>query len=315
LASIPVTLLTGFLGAGKTTLLQSVLTRVDARRICVVENEFGAANIDSEVIETLGPGLVRRLTGCICCAVRTDLVATFQDLAQVCHAQGVERVVVETTGMAEPAELVPLFRRNGPIAEGFRLAGVVTVADAVHVAVDVENSPVAQSQVAVADLLVLNKRDQVTPAALQAAEFALHSVNPLARRLTTEHGLCPPEVFFAEVPPGLRLWPAGAEGHHHGDVAAHLITDEGPHDLRRIRTWLRRVLKRHGDDFLRTKGFVHASGARRVLLQSVRAHLESRPFSPFAPGEPPRTQLVMIGVGLDPISLGEGLRGCRLRGG
>jgi G3E family GTPase len=311
LASIPVTLLTGFLGAGKTTLLQHVLTHVDARRICVVENEFGAANIDSEVIETLGPGLVRRLTGCICCAVRTDLVATFRDLAQVCHAQGVERVVVETTGMAEPAELVPLFRRHGPIAEGFRLAGVVTVADAAHVAIDVENSPVAQSQVAVADLLVLNKRDRVSPTSLAAAERALRAVNPLARLITTERGVCAPDDFFAETAPGLRVWPVGNTGHSHGDLAAHLIEDEGPHDLRRIRSWLRRVLKKHGDDFVRTKGFVHAGRARRVLLQGVRSHLESTPFGVFRPGDAAATRLVLIGVGLDPVSLREGLRACR----
>jgi G3E family GTPase len=310
-AAIPVTLLTGFLGAGKTTLLQHVLQHVDPRRICIVENEFGAANIDSEVIETLGPGLVRRLTGCICCAVRTDLVATFQDLAEVCRAQGVDRVVVETTGMAEPAELVPLFRANGPLARGFRLAAVVTVADATHVAVDVENSPVAQSQVAVADLLVLNKRDQVTPEALAAAEGALRAVNPLARLFVTAHGACPAEVFLADAPPAVRIELHAPAGHHHGDIAAHLVVDEGPHDLRRVRAWVRSILKRHGDDFLRTKGFVHARRARRVLLQSVRGHIEMRSFGTFEPPDPPRTRLVVIGVGLDPSALDAGLRGCR----
>lgn len=311
LAPLPVTLLTGFLGAGKTTLLRHVLTEAGAARICVVENEFGAANIDSEIVETLGPGLVRRLNGCICCAIRTDLVATFRDLAEVCRAQGVDRVIVETTGMAEPAELVPLFRPGGPVGPTFRLASVVTVADALHVAVDLMNSPIAQSQIAVADLLVLNKADLVSAAHLADASRALRATNPLARLHVTQHGHCPAELVLGDAPPALRVLPPD-QPHSHGDLRTHLAVDPGPHDLRRLRAWLRSFHRAHRDDLLRCKGFVHASRGRRVLLQGVRERTVTEPFGRFPEGETPETRLVFIGLSLDPDTLDTCLERCRI---
>ena len=306
------TLLTGFLGAGKTTILRHVLNEGGAARICVVENEFGAANIDSEIVETLGPGLVRRLNGCICCAVKTDLVATFTDLAAVCRAQGVERVVVETTGMAEPAELVPLFRAGGPIGAAFRLAAVVTVADATHIAVELENSPIAQSQVAVADLLVLTKTDLVSSAHAFRADSALQGANPLAERIAAVNGACSPALFFADAAPTFRILPA-AGPHAHGDVGSHVITDAGPHDLRRLRGFLSRFTRDHRDDLLRCKGFVHASRGRRVLLQGVRERFSTEAFGRFSSAEARQTQLVFIGLSLDETALRKGLEACRIR--
>lgn len=319
---IPVTLLTGFLGAGKTTVLRHVLNVGGAERICVVENEFGAANIDSEIVETLGPGLVRRLNGCICCAVKTDLVATFADLAAVCRAQGVERVVVETTGMAEPAELVPLFRAGGaversaaaggpagPLGAAFRLASVVTVVDTTHIATDLANSPIAQSQVAVADLLILTKSDLVSPAHLLAAMAAVQGVNPLADRLVAVNGVCTPSLFFSDAAPALRVLPP-VTSHAHGDIAAHLLTDAGPHDLRRLREFFSRFTREHRDDLLRCKGFVHASRGRRVLLQGVRERFSYEPFGRFPPGDLAQTRLVLIGLSLDRAALQKGLEEC-----
>lgn len=267
-ARIPVTVLTGFLGAGKTTALRHALGQVDARRVCVVENEFGAANVDGEVIETMAPGLVRRITGCICCAVQGDLVETFTGLAAVCAREGVERVVLETTGMAEPGEILRVLRRPGPVARAFRVAQVVTVVDAEHALIDLENSPVAQEQLALADLLLLSKADRVTDAKAARVREALTQANPSATLHDAPFGRVDAAVFFGEAPP--RRFARALGRHDHGDLTSAVVSAPGPHRVADAQRWVRTWSRQLGDDLLRVKGIVCGPSGRRTLVQSVR---------------------------------------------
>jgi len=267
-ARIPVTVLTGFLGAGKTTALRHALSQMDARRVCVVENEFGAANVDGEVVETMAPGMVRRITGCICCAVQGDLVETFTGLAAVCAREGVERVILETTGMAEPGEILRALQRAGPVARAFRVAQVVTVVDAEHALVDLENSPVAQEQVALADLLMVSKTDRVASARADRVRAALAGLNPGAALHDAPHGRIDAGLFLGEAAP--RRF-ARALGHHaHGDIASAVLSAPGPHRVADTRRWVRTWSRTLGDDLLRAKGIVCGPSDRRTLVQSVR---------------------------------------------
>jgi len=304
-ARIPVTVLTGFLGAGKTTALRRVLAQTDARRICVVENEFGAANVDGEVVETMAPGLVRRITGCICCAVQGDLVETFTGLAAVCAREGVERVVLETTGMAEPGEILRALRRDGPVARAFRVAQVVTVVDAEHAWVDLENSPVAQEQVALADLLLLTKTDRVSAAKAARVRETLVEANPAAALQDAPHGSVDAARFFADAAP--RRFARAVGRHDHGDLTSVVVTAPGPHRVQDARRWVSAWSRALGDDLLRVKGIVCGPASRRTLVQSVRRVVTTERLQ--AGGATwSETTFVVIGRGLPSDDLASSLR-------
>ncbi len=307
----PVTLLTGFLGAGKTTLLRRVLREIGGDRVVVVENEFGAANIDSEFIEEVAPGMVRAVNGCICCAVAVDLTHTFEALldAQAEGTVAFDRVLLETTGMAEPGTLAETFFRDDRVGRGFRLDAIITVVDTRRIRVDAGNSPVAQAQLAMADVLVLNKLDLIDDVD-DVARFT-HAANPLATQHRTVHADLPAaaildlDAFHADRLP--------RQAHHtHDELASVYLEDEGPHDIRRVRAWLRRLVYDRPDDLYRYKGIVAAAGRpRRVALQGVHDLFMLEDQRPWRDGEMASTRLVFIGRDLDADELLEGLRSTR----
>lgn len=306
------TVLTGFLGAGKTTVLRHVLGAVDARKICVVENEFGAANVDGEVIETMAPGLVRRLTGCICCAVQGDLVATFVALSEVCAREGVERVVLETTGMAEPGEIVRILLRPGPVAEAFRVAQVVTVADAEYALVDLENSPIAQEQVGVADLVLVSKIDRVPSARVETVIAGLNALNPMAEVRRCAHGVVDPAEFFRDTPRRLRARAVGEHGH--GQLASLVVEAPGPHRLADVDAWVRTWTRKLGDDLLRVKGIVRGPRGRRTLLQAVRRTVTSERIMQAEGESWNASTFVLIGTALPTDALTSSFRALPVSG-
>ncbi|MCG5053388.1 MAG: GTP-binding protein [Myxococcales bacterium] len=176
---IPVTVLTGFLGSGKTTLLNRILTENHGQRIAVIENEFGEIGVDQDLVINADEEIFEMNNGCICCTVRGDLIRVLGNLMK--RRDKFDRVLVETTGLADPGPVAQTFFMDEDIKADFRLDGIITLVDAKHLSLHIDEAAEAKEQVAFADILVLNKTDLVSPAEVDALERQLRGMNALAR--------------------------------------------------------------------------------------------------------------------------------------
>ena len=316
---IPVSVITGFLGSGKTTLLAHLLRDPAMGRSAVIVNEFGEIGLDHDLIETSDESFVRLSTGCLCCNVRSDLVLTLGDLAARRAAGSVpqfERVVIETTGLADPAPLLATLIEMPAVAARYSLAGVVATVDAEHGMATLDDHPEAVKQVAMADRLVITKVDRAEAATVEALEARLRELNPGAAILTRgreapdparllETGLYRGEGRIAD-PRGwlnagaYRRAGAPEAPRHDPRIASFAWTREEPfarHDLESALETLTDLL---GDRILRMKGLVNVRGeAGPTAVHAVQHTLYPPTRLSTWPDEDRRTRLVFIGRDLE----------------
>jgi G3E family GTPase len=310
---VPVTVLTGFLGSGKTTLLARLLRDPGFARTAVIVNEFGEVGLDHELLEQSREELVLLDNGCVCCTVREDLVETLARL----HAQKIEvaidRVAVETTGLADPAPILHTLIANPRVTDSYRLDQLVTTVDAFNALATLDQHPVARSQVALADRLLLTKLDLVDPAMRGAVETRLRALNRVAPIHESSHGAVDPGWLFSPgrsveerlaADPWLREHADAHDHDHtdddhadpHGDIRSFAIVRDEPIAWARFEAWLEMIRGMRGADLLRVKGIVNVADRLEgpVVIHGVQHVFHPPRFLERWPGADRRTRLVFI---------------------
>ena len=346
---IPVTILTGFLGSGKTTLLKRVLTEAHGQKIAVIENEFGEENIDNDILVTESKEqIVQMSNGCICCTIREDLRETLQLLAAK-RRKGLldfERVVIETTGLADPGPVAQTFFMDEEIAETYLLDAIVTLVDAKHAAQQLNERQEARRQIGFADQIFISKADLVEPAELAALTHRLTHMNPRAPQQVVHFGQVPLAQVLdlrgfnlnakLEIDPDFLQPEAGQEqhdhdhahggsckhpshqhgehGHHHhhdDDVKSFVFRAQRPFDPVKLEDFLGAVVNVYGPRMLRYKGVLHMQGTeRKVIFQGVHQLMGSDLGPTWGVQEERMSKMVFIGIELPEDIFVQGLQQC-----
>jgi G3E family GTPase len=317
---LPVTILTGFLGSGKTTLLNHILRSPHGYRIAVIENEFGEIPVDNEILLASGEEtIVQTMNGCICCSVRGDLVRLLEELAVKRDAGALvfDRVVIETTGVADPGPVAQTFFAGDEIARRYRLDGVVTMVDAKHALRVLRDHEVAQRQIGFADRILISKSDLVSEGEAESLGQRLKGMNAHAPLKRVLHGSSDVSDvldlggFELDAHIDFELGAREAHHHFHDDVATFTFRESEPLDLEKLEDFLSLAIERHGDDLLRYKGVLNIAGRdERIVLQGVQRMLGSEPGRAWSAAEPRESALVFIGRKLPRERLLRGLSYC-----
>jgi G3E family GTPase len=318
---IPVTILTGFLGSGKTTLLNRILTEQHGEKIAVIENEFGEAGIDNEIlVEDKDEQIIEMNNGCLCCTVRGDLVRILGDLGKK-RRQGqlaFDRVIIETTGLANPGPVAQTFFMDEAIHDQYLLDAVVTVVDAKHAAGQLDQHDEARRQVGFADRLLLSKTDLVDDAQVDALMKRLRRMNPRARQTKVHFGKADVrdilDIRGFNLNAVLDLDPdflVDASHEHDDEVQSFVWRDARPMHMEKIETFLSLMVQNYGEDLLRYKGVLNVEGEpRRMIFQGVHMLMGGTPGKPWEAGEKRESVMVFIGRKLPRRLFEEGLAYC-----
>jgi G3E family GTPase len=314
---IPVTVITGYLGSGKTTLLNHILKGQHGRKVAVIVNEFGEVGVDGQlIVQESDEQLIEFNNGCLCCTVRGDLIETISRLQE--RNGELDAILIETTGLADPAPVASTFFISEEIRASTRLDSFVTVVDAVNLEKNLEQSIEAQEQVAFADIVLVNKTDLASEEAVTRIERRVRSLNPLAKIHRSQQGVVDLALILNsnafQLDAKLQVDPEFLGDHEHEHdpaIASFVLRESRPIDMNRFMSWITPLLQEQGDQVLRTKGVFNAhSFNERVVFQSVRMLTTMSRFSAWEPGEMRRSEYVVIGRDLDAALFAAGFASC-----
>ena len=346
---IPATILTGFLGSGKTTLLKRVLSEAHGQKIAVIENEFGEENIDNEILTVnTEEQIIQMSNGCVCCTIREDLRTTLADLAAKKRKGELQfdRVVIETTGLADPGPVAQTFFMDDEIAEAYLLDSILTLVDAKHADGQLDTRQEARRQVGFADQIFISKSDLVAKDEVDALIHRLKHMNPRAPHHKVHFGEVPIAQVFdlkgfnlnakLDIDPDFLKDDGHGHGHHehdheHGehcdhhshrhdhphhhahddDVKSFVFRSDRAFNPAKLEDFLGAIVQVYGPKMLRYKGVLYMKGSdRKVVFQGVHQLMGSDLGPKWTPGEKKQSKLVFIGIDLPRDVLLQGLEQC-----
>jgi G3E family GTPase len=346
---IPATILTGFLGSGKTTLLKRILSEAHGQKIAVIENEFGEENIDNDIlIGDTEEQIIQLSNGCVCCTIREDLRSTLSDLAAKRRKGELtfDRVVIETTGLADPGPVAQTFFMDDEVAESYLLDSILTLVDAVHAQQQLDDRQEARRQIGFADQLFISKADLADEAALDALSHRLKHMNPRAPQRRVNFGEVPIAQVFdlhgfnlnakLEIDPEFLAAADHGHGHghahddHHGhdhapgescdhphhhhhddDVKSFVFRSHKAFNPAKLEDFLGSIVQIYGPRMLRYKGVLNMKGTeRKVIFQGVHQLMGSDLGPKWMPGEKRQSKMVFIGIDLPGDVFQQGLAQC-----